>query len=299
MVQVDDLLAKSAENSALNNKKRLATSYSNFARRCRPSTLKPRQAARSTCARQQRFIRLLPSALRVIFLCAGQPAAHPCFANTPCPFSRTVTDGTCKFPGNWFGCDVGAVAGDVKYVSDDIKLGELLGCVAAQHQLESMTLGRFLLSSTSSGPTLSTCLQSARARRPASAPATSTSRTCASRPLCGARPEASAAPRSYARRPTRLLLPAGAVPAVVASHPHHPRRTCHHPTPFCAPPYRRSQSSVLLLCGSSACSPQPQCNTVALHMRSGSSRRRAGAVRLACAVAAQGPPAVWALHGLC
>jgi photosystem I subunit PsaN len=65
---VEDLLAKSAENSALNNKKRLATSYSNFAR------------------------------------------------------SRTVTDGTCKFPGNWFGCDVGAVAGDVKYVSDDIKL---------------------------------------------------------------------------------------------------------------------------------------------------------------------------------
>lgn len=36
--------------------------------------------------------------------------------------SRTVSDGTCKFPGNWFGCDIGAVAGDVKFVADDIKL---------------------------------------------------------------------------------------------------------------------------------------------------------------------------------
>lgn len=33
--------------------------------------------------------------------------------------SRTVTDGTCSFPGNVLGCDVGAYAGDVKYIADD------------------------------------------------------------------------------------------------------------------------------------------------------------------------------------
>ncbi|KAL4420659.1 hypothetical protein ABPG75_010315 [Micractinium tetrahymenae] len=53
-----DLLAKTAENKALNDKKRLASSYSNFER------------------------------------------------------SRSVTSGTCSFPNNWFGCDVGFVAKD-------------------------------------------------------------------------------------------------------------------------------------------------------------------------------------------
>ncbi|KAL4855590.1 Photosystem I reaction center subunit N [Chlorella vulgaris] len=63
-----DLLAKTEANKALNDKKRLATSYSNFAR------------------------------------------------------SRSVSDRTCAFPNNWFGCDIGAVAGDVKFIKDDIKL---------------------------------------------------------------------------------------------------------------------------------------------------------------------------------
>ena len=65
---ISDLQAKTAVNLELNNKKRLASSYSNFAR------------------------------------------------------SRTVTDGTCKFPSNVLGCDVGNYAGDVAYIADDIKL---------------------------------------------------------------------------------------------------------------------------------------------------------------------------------
>jgi photosystem I subunit PsaN len=36
--------------------------------------------------------------------------------------SRTVTDGTCKFPANVLGCDIGQYAGDVKYIADDIKI---------------------------------------------------------------------------------------------------------------------------------------------------------------------------------
>jgi len=63
----EDLLARSTTNKALNDKKRLATSYSNFER------------------------------------------------------SRSVASGTCKFPSNWFGCDIGAVAGDSP-IKADIKL---------------------------------------------------------------------------------------------------------------------------------------------------------------------------------
>ncbi|PSC71745.1 Photosystem I reaction center subunit N [Micractinium conductrix] len=62
-----DLLAKTAENKSLNDKKRLTSSYSNFER------------------------------------------------------SRSVTDGVCSFPNNWFGCDVGFVAGD-SIIKEDIKL---------------------------------------------------------------------------------------------------------------------------------------------------------------------------------
>jgi len=36
--------------------------------------------------------------------------------------SRTVSDGTCKFPENVLGCDVGEYAGDVKYIADDVKI---------------------------------------------------------------------------------------------------------------------------------------------------------------------------------
>lgn len=36
--------------------------------------------------------------------------------------SRTVTDGTCKFPANVLGCDLGSYAGDVKYIADDTKI---------------------------------------------------------------------------------------------------------------------------------------------------------------------------------
>lgn len=55
--QVEDLQAKSAANKALNDKKRLATSYANLAR------------------------------------------------------SRTVYDGTCTFPENFFGCEYACVMG--------------------------------------------------------------------------------------------------------------------------------------------------------------------------------------------
>ncbi|KXZ43515.1 hypothetical protein GPECTOR_88g458 [Gonium pectorale] len=66
---VDDLLAKSKANKALNDKKRLATSYANLAR------------------------------------------------------SRTVYDGTCAFPDNFFGCEeVSFKKGGVKYIADDIKI---------------------------------------------------------------------------------------------------------------------------------------------------------------------------------
>ncbi|EFJ45295.1 photosystem I reaction center subunit N, chloroplast precursor [Volvox carteri f. nagariensis] len=65
---VEDLLAKSAANKALNNKKRLATSYANLAR------------------------------------------------------SRTVYDGTCQFPENFFGCEELAFNKGVKYIAEDLKI---------------------------------------------------------------------------------------------------------------------------------------------------------------------------------
>jgi len=64
-----DLLAKTQANKELNDKKRLYTSYANFAR------------------------------------------------------SRTVTDGTCKFPFNFLGCENEAEFGrGVKFITDDLKL---------------------------------------------------------------------------------------------------------------------------------------------------------------------------------
>ncbi|KAL3136361.1 hypothetical protein ABBQ38_005621 [Trebouxia sp. C0009 RCD-2024] len=36
--------------------------------------------------------------------------------------SRTIADGTCAFPKNLFGCGNHVVAGDVKFISDDIKI---------------------------------------------------------------------------------------------------------------------------------------------------------------------------------
>lgn len=36
--------------------------------------------------------------------------------------SRTVTDGTCAFPNNLIGCENVAERGDVKFLSDDLKL---------------------------------------------------------------------------------------------------------------------------------------------------------------------------------
>ena len=65
---VEELLAKTESNKALNDKKRAATSSANFAR------------------------------------------------------SRTVTDGTCAFPNNLVGCENLAERGDVKFLSDDLKL---------------------------------------------------------------------------------------------------------------------------------------------------------------------------------
>merc|ERR1712023_604289 len=65
---VSDLVEKSAANKELNDKKRLATSYANFAR------------------------------------------------------SRTVTDKTCRFPDNFFGCQNAAELGNVKFLTDDIQI---------------------------------------------------------------------------------------------------------------------------------------------------------------------------------
>ncbi|PNW86335.1 hypothetical protein CHLRE_02g082500v5 [Chlamydomonas reinhardtii] len=65
---VEDLQAKSAANKALNDKKRLATSYANLAR------------------------------------------------------SRTVYDGTCTFPENFFGCEELAFNKGVKFIAEDIKI---------------------------------------------------------------------------------------------------------------------------------------------------------------------------------
>ncbi|KAL6785183.1 PSAN1 [Auxenochlorella protothecoides x Auxenochlorella symbiontica] len=36
--------------------------------------------------------------------------------------SRTVSDGTCKFPKNIIGCDLGPYQGEVKYIADDLAL---------------------------------------------------------------------------------------------------------------------------------------------------------------------------------
>jgi len=65
---IEDLLAKTEANKALNDKKRLATSGANFER------------------------------------------------------SRTVTDGVCAFPNNLVGCENLAERGNVKFLSDDLKL---------------------------------------------------------------------------------------------------------------------------------------------------------------------------------
>merc|ERR1712224_303349 len=65
---VSDLIEKSTANKELNDKKRLATSYANFAR------------------------------------------------------SRTVTDSTCSFPNNFFGCQNTAELGNVKFLTDDLKI---------------------------------------------------------------------------------------------------------------------------------------------------------------------------------
>ena len=33
--------------------------------------------------------------------------------------SRTVTDGVCNFPKNFFGCEIASTSGEVKFLSDD------------------------------------------------------------------------------------------------------------------------------------------------------------------------------------
>ena len=46
-----------------------------------------------------------------------------CFACGEAGFAcRTIADGTCAFPKNLFGCGNQVVAGDVKFISDDIKI---------------------------------------------------------------------------------------------------------------------------------------------------------------------------------
>lgn len=83
--QVDDLLAKSKANKALNDKKRLATSSANLAR------------------------------------------------------TRTVYDGTCALPYNFFGCEELALNGGVKYIKEDIKLeceGKAAGACASKPNMK-------------------------------------------------------------------------------------------------------------------------------------------------------------------
>merc|ERR1712005_50814 len=80
-----DLLQRSTANKELNDKKRLATSYANFAR------------------------------------------------------SRTVTDKTCSFPKNFFGCQNAAELENVKYLTDDIKIE----CQGKEKDCASKSKGNF------------------------------------------------------------------------------------------------------------------------------------------------------------
>lgn len=48
---------------------------------------------------------------------------------------RTIADGTCAFPKNLFGCGNQRVAGDVKYISDDIKIECEVFCVTCIHDI--------------------------------------------------------------------------------------------------------------------------------------------------------------------
>merc|ERR1711904_447397 len=80
---VSDLIKKSTANKELNDKKRLATSYANFAR------------------------------------------------------SRTVTDNSCSFPNNFFGCQNAAELGNVKFLTDDL----LIECKGKEKSCSSKSKG--------------------------------------------------------------------------------------------------------------------------------------------------------------
>lgn len=50
--------------------------------------------------------------LRACRRCVSTPQPTRCYGPL-CPLrSRSVSSGTCSFPNNWFGCDVGFVAKD-------------------------------------------------------------------------------------------------------------------------------------------------------------------------------------------
>ena len=51
------------------------------------------------------------------------------------PICRTIADGTCQFPKNLFGCGNQRVAGDVKYISDDIKIECEVFCITCIHDI--------------------------------------------------------------------------------------------------------------------------------------------------------------------
>merc|ERR1719463_399263 len=82
---VTELLEKTSANKKINDKKRLATSYANFAR------------------------------------------------------SRTVSDNTCRFPDNFFGCQNAAELGNVKFLTDDIRLE----CSGKEGKCASKSKGSF------------------------------------------------------------------------------------------------------------------------------------------------------------
>ena len=127
------LLERSEANKALNDKKRLATSYANLARsrtvtdgasaraRCAPPPPHAATRGRSCSATRPPPKRTSPhpgarTHSRTCFRLAeshGAPLTPPCLLPPP---------GTCAFPDNLIGCENMAEMGGVKWISDDLAL---------------------------------------------------------------------------------------------------------------------------------------------------------------------------------
>ena len=106
LLQVADLLAKTDQNKELNNKKRLATSGANFHN--------SRQEMIAFC-----------NQFWACRLCAVLLVGHAVVCKGRLQLllaCRTIADGTCTFPNNLFGCGNRNVAGNVKFIADDLDL---------------------------------------------------------------------------------------------------------------------------------------------------------------------------------